>query len=577
MKGPRTIQSEGVAQAHSERLVPRRPGRTHIGESVAPIRNEVSVPTYTAPGVYVEEVPSSQKVLTAVPTAIAAFVGFTGRAPTDDPADPLGLAPRLVTSWSQFEELYGSFVDGAMLPLSVYGYFQNGGSIAYIVRVPNTEPAGEPSRIGLPAADRALGLPIVVESLEPDANISVVVRSQDVAEGPSPGESTPGDSTSGDGPAPFTIDILVGGTVEESYPDLGIGGKRDAATVINATSTRVRVQIDLDPSADLGSQLELVRPGVYDLEKAAPKPVPVNGRKFAGSEAGRTGIQGLAVAEDVTMILVPDLITAATNDDGTLDLGLWKAVQTALIAHCEQHSNRMAVLDAPPGLNPQQIRDWRSDVAMYDSPFAAMYYPWIKVENPGGTNGNAEMLMPPSGHVAGIWARTDDTRGVWKAPANDTIRGVLDVERSITQNEQSLLNPIGINCIRPFGTRGIRVWGARTLASDTDWQYVNVRRLFNMVEATIMEGTQWAVFEPNDVNLWEGVTRTLTGFLHGLWQAGALFGQSAAQAFYVKCDAETNPPESIDQGKLIVEVGLAPVKPAEFVVFRISQTKQTAA
>jgi len=205
-----------------------------------------------------------------------------------------------------------------------------------------------------------------------------------------------------------------------------------------------------------------------------------------------------------------------------------------------------------------------------------MYYPWVKVENPTGSNGTSQVLVPPSGHVAGVWARTDDTRGVWKAPANDTIRGVLDVERSITQNEQSVLNPIGINAIRPFGVRGIRIWGARTLASDTDWQYINVRRLFNMVESTILTGTQWAVFEPNDVALWEGVKRTLNAYLRGLWQAGALFGASPDQAFFVRCDETTNPPESIDAGKLVVEVGIAPVKPAEFVIFRISQNKQTA-
>ena len=146
----------------------------------------------------------------------------------------------------------------------------------------------------------------------------------------------------------------------------------------------------------------------------------------------------------------------------------------------------------------------------------------------------------------------------------------------MTKAEQSLLNPIGINCVRPFGTRGIRIWGGRTLASDTDWRYLNVRRLFNMVETTILDGTQWAVFEPNDVKLWEGVKRTLAGFLTGLWREGALFGTSADQAFFVKCDAETNPPQSIDEGKLVVEVGIAPVKPAEFVIFRISQQKQTA-
>jgi phage tail sheath protein FI len=251
-------------------------------------------------------------------------------------------------------------------------------------------------------------------------------------------------------------------------------------------------------------------------------------------------------------------------------------VQTSLISHCEQYTNRMALLDAPPGMGPQQIKEWRSETAMYDSAFAAFYYPWVKVENPVGTATDREILIPPSGHVAGMWARTDATRGVWKAPANDTLRGVLDIERTVTQNEQSLLNPIGINCIRPFGVRGIRVWGARTLTSDTDWQYINVRRLFNMVEKTILDGTQWAVFEPNDVPLWEGVKRTLNAFLRGLWTDGALAGSTPDQAFYVKCDADTNPPESIDAGKLIVEVGLAPVKPAEFVIFRIAQHKQSA-
>ena len=523
------------------------------------------MPTYTAPGVYVEEVVSSQKVLSAAPTAVAAFVGFTATAPTDDPNDPQGLAPRLVTSWSQFESLYGGFAPGCMLPLSVYGYFANGGSIAYICRVPNTEPAGAPATLALPASDRALGLPVKVESIEPDADIAVAVSSDDAGSDP-------------DAPTSFTLTVLEGGEAVETFSGLTFDkGDSNVATKVNATSTKIKVELDLDAEADTAGQLELVKPGVYALEKAEPVAVPVTGRKFAGSESSRSGIGGLAVAEDVTMVIVPDLITAATKEDGTIDLGLWKAVQTALISHCEQNGNRVAVLDAPPGMTPQQVKEWRSEIAMYDSEYAALYYPWIKVENPIGVNGDSEVFVPPSGHVAGVWARTDDTRGVWKAPANDTIRGVLDLERAVTQNEQGLLNPIGINCIRPFGTRGIRIWGARTLSSDTDWNYINVRRLFNMVETTILNGTQYAVFEPNDVALWEGIKRTVSGFLRGLWTAGALTGASADEAFYVKCDAETNPPESVDQGLLVVEVGIAPVKPAEFVVFRISQKKQVAA
>jgi phage tail sheath protein FI len=525
------------------------------------------MPNYAAPGVYVEEVPSSQKVLTAAPTAIAAFVGFTERAPTDDPTDPEGVKPRLVTSWTQFEELYGSFKNGCLLPLSVYGYFQNGGSIAYIVRIPNTAPAGEPAQLALPAADRALGKPLTVTSVEPDANITVDI---------SPGLDDEEDDES-EGPSPFTMTVREGGAVVERFPNLTITpGDNNAETIVNAQSTKIRVKVDLASDVDLSQMMDVLKPGSFPLVKAEPTRVPVAGKKFAGSESARTGINGLAIAEDVTMVIVPDLITAARKADGTVDLGMWKAVQTALIGHCELQGNRMAVLDSPPGMTPQQIKEWRSEVAMYDSAFATLYYPWIKVENPAGTNGDREMFIPPSGHIAGVWARTDDTRGVWKAPANDTIRGCLDIERPITKNEQSLLNPIGINCIRPFGVRGIRIWGARTLSSDTDWRYINVRRLFNMIETTILDGTQYAVFEPNDMKLWEGVSRTLNGFLTGLWRSGALFGTSPDAAFYVKCDAETNPPQSIDEGKLVVEVGLAPVKPAEFVIFRISQQKQTA-
>lgn len=526
------------------------------------------MPTYAAPGVYVEEVPSSQKSLTAAATAIAAFVGFTERAPQDDPSDPEGTKPRLVTSWTQFEELYGSFAPGCMLPISVYGYFQNGGAIAYVVRIPNTAPAEEPSQAALPSADRALGNPLSVTSVEPAAELTIAIDPVDLgADAPETGE-----------PSPFNLTVLDGATPVETFEGLTVGpGDRNVETVVNAQSTRVKVKLDLDKDADLSAVMDVLKPGAYPLVPAAPLPVPVSGRKFAGSESARTGINGLTIAAEVTMVVVPDLITAARKEDGTVDLALWKQVQTALISHCELQGNRVAVLDAPPGMTVQQMKEWRSDVAMYDSAFAAMYYPWIKVENPAPTNGDTEIFIPPSGHIAGVWARTDETRGVWKAPANDTIRGCLDVERPITKNEQSLLNPIGVNCIRPFGTRGIRIWGARTLSSDSDWRYINVRRLFNMVESTILDGTQFTVFEPNDVSLWEGVTRTLKAFLTGLWKQGALFGTSADQAFYVKCDAETNPPASIDEGKLVVEVGIAPVKPAEFVIFRISQHKQVAA
>jgi uncharacterized protein len=499
--------------------------------------------------------------LAAGATAVAAFVGFTAKAPKDDPNDPEGLKPRLVTNWTQFEQLYGGFVPGAMLPHSVYGYFNNGGSLAYIVRIPHTTPATESGVRALPSGDRALGAALEVTTVEPNADITIGIVNE-----------APAEDAGDDDPPTFRLDVIEDGKVVETYEGLKLA---DAEKTVNAASTKVKVATKVD-TATLAASLQTVPGGTYAIEPAPATPVAVPGRAFAGSETSRIGINGLVIADDVTMVMVPDLVTAARKEDGTVDLDLWKSVQLTLINHCEGQANRMAVLDAPPAMSPQQIKEWRSNVAMYDSPFATLYYPWIKVANPAPTNGDTEILVPPSGHMAGIWARTDDTRGVWKAPANEVVRGALDVETNITKAEQGLLNPIGINCIRPFGTRGIRIWGARTLASDTDWTYINVRRLFNMIETTIMDGTQFAVFEPNDQKLWEGLKRTVSAFLRGLWRDGALFGATADQAFYVKCDAETNPPDSIDLGRVIVEVGIAPVKPAEFVIFRVTQIKESS-
>ena len=208
------------------------------------------MPTYAAPGVYVEEVPSSQKSLSAAATAIAAFVGFTQRAPDDDPLDPEGLKPRLVTSWSQFEQAYGGFENGCMLPLSVYGYFQNGGSIAYIVRIPNTAPAGQPATAELPSTDRALGHPLAITSVEPDAPLSIAIDPVDS-----------GDDDS-DGPAAFTLTVLEKGLPVEQFPDLTITpGDQNVEKVVNATSTKVKVKVHLDKGVDLSSLVDVLKPG----------------------------------------------------------------------------------------------------------------------------------------------------------------------------------------------------------------------------------------------------------------------------------------------------------------------------
>ena len=185
------------------------------------------------------------------------------------------------------------------------------------------------------------------------------------------------------------------------------------------------------------------------------------------------------------MLCVPDLMSAYAS--GAIDSDGVKAVQLAMIAHCELMADRVAILDAPPGLGAQQVQDWRVDVAGYDSKYAALYWPWIKVMDPVS---GAPAMVPPSGHVAGVWARSDDTRGVHKAPANEVMRGVIDLETNVTRGEHDQLNPIAVNCIRSFPGQGIRIWGARTLSSDPEWRYLNVRRLFNFVEKSILDRHQ---------------------------------------------------------------------------------------
>jgi phage tail sheath protein FI len=272
------------------------------------------------------------------------------------------------------------------------------------------------------------------------------------------------------------------------------------------------------------------------------------------------------------MLCVPDLMSAYQSE--VIDHDGLKAVQLAMIAHCELMADRVAILDTPPGMNPQRLKGWRMDDAGYDSKHATLYWPWLSVMDP--LSGKA-IQIPPCGHVAGVWARNDDTRGVHKAPANEVLRGVIELQSGLTRGEHDQLNPVGVNCIRAFPGQGIRIWGARTLSSDPEWRYLNVRRLFNYVEKSILNGTNWVVFEPNDQFLWSAVKRTITMFLRRVWRSGALFGSTPEQAFYVKCDAENNPEENRDVGILTVDIGIAPVKPAEFVVFRLSQFSEGAA
>jgi phage tail sheath protein FI len=358
-----------------------------------------------------------------------------------------------------------------------------------------------------------------------------------------------------------TFDLVVrAGGQEERYEKLaGKRGAQGAASTVSGASKLIEL-------ADIGRTGGRPASGRYEL--AAPGPAPIDAKAFLGDETARTGLAGLAAIDDITMLVAPD-ITAPPGEGDDPDLDLITTVQGAMVEQATTLHDRMAVLDAPPGMTPQEVLDWKSGQPNLDSPFAALYYPWIGVYNPGGTR---PLLMPPSGHMAGVWSRSDNARGVHKAPANEPISGCQSLGTQVTHAEQALLNPQGINVIRSFPGRGIRVWGARTATtSDRDWQYINVRRLFNYVEESISEGTQWVVFEPNNPDLWQRITRTVSAFLTVTWRSGALFGRKPEEAFYVKCDEETNPPDVIDAGQVVIEVGLAAVRPAEFVVFRIAQ------
>jgi len=238
--------------------------------------------------------------------------------------------------------------------------------------------------------------------------------------------------------------------------------------------------------------------------------------------------------------------------------------------HCERMRYRVAVLDVPRGRSVNGARDWRNQTS---SLRAAIYYPWITVTDPfvGG-----DLLLPPSGMVAGIWARNDIRRAVFKAPANEVILTATDLERRLTKGQQDVLNPEGVNCLRFFSGRGNLVWGARTMTDDPEWKYISVRRYFAYLEHSIERGTQWAVFESNGDTLWANVRRTIEDFLVSEWKSGALLGREPKEAFFVRCDRTTMTQNDLDNGRLVCLIGVAVVKPAEFVIFRIGQWTATA-
>lgn len=500
---------------------------------------------YLSPGIYIDEVDRGPKPIEGVSTSTAAFLGLAPGGPANKPV--------FIANWTQYVETFSALEEdgtrnphmpGAYLSHAVYAYFNNGGSRCYVSRLVPSAAAttSKPRTVEIPTHG-AKGATALIATAKAEEDVTLEIR------------------LAGDDGKAVDVTVRSGGEVE-SYAAVGLDSKGGALAALSEQSTLVTVALGHGATTVKARTPEA---GLYTIPAAPTDIAALTASDFEGDVTIRSGTGGLEVADDAAMVCCPDILAA--YQQGLIDLEGVKAAQLALIAHCERMGDRVAILDTPPGLGPQDVRKWRLDVAGYDSKYAAMYYPWVRIMGPGGK----PIVVPPSGHIAGVYARNDATRGVHKAPANEVLAGVLAPATQITRGEQDVLNPNGVNCIRTFRGRGIRVWGARTVSSDPAWRYVPVRRLFNFVEKSIENGTHWVVFEPNTPDLWARVRRDVGAFLRGVWRDGMLFGRTPSEAYYVKCDEELNPPDVRDRGQLVIEVGLAPVKPAEFVIFRISQ------
>ncbi|WP_405868111.1 phage tail sheath subtilisin-like domain-containing protein [Streptomyces sp. NBC_01515] len=293
----------------------------------------------------------------------------------------------------------------------------------------------------------------------------------------------------------------------------------------------------------------------FDDYQADPTALPFN------------GLVAFESVDDISIVAAPGSSTGWVTGAGDLDAA--HAIGDSVIDHCERMVYRVAALDTPPGQLPGQALDFRNQRS---STHAALYYPWITVSSP--TDGS-RVQAPPAAYLAGIWARSDNNRGVIKAPANEVVRSALDFETRLNKAQQELLNPQGVNCLRFFPGSGFLAWGARTISDDPEWKYLSVRRYFNFLEKSIDEGTRWVVFEVNGPALWDAVRHTVEGFLFNQWKSGALLGAKPEQAYFVRCDASTMTADDLDNGRLICVIGVAAAKPAEFVIFRISQWTAT--
>ena len=561
------------------------------------------MPQYFSPGVYVEEYDNSSRTIEGTGTSVAGFVGFAEKGPT------VG-APVLITSYREFVRVFGrplsefEYGEYRYLAPAVEQFFVNGGGTCFVERaaLPDAKRASiTQGGLTLKAANEGKWgnrIQVTLTSVN-KRKMQLVGKNGDAYVAKTIDGFREGDTVCCNGEynrvksifdsvisfekafkgevvdtalVPKTVVYLAETDISVRYGEevenyRGVSFNTANPNFIGyrmANSELVRVSIEMDDkignpvTAILGDKHES---GMITLEGGRDGSISkVTAGTFIGEDNGpgkRTGLEAFVENQAVSLMLIPGVTMPE--------------VVIALVGQCERLKDRFAILDMPKDL--YKVKDLLEYREMIDSTYAAMYHPWVQVFD---RSANKPDFIPPSGAVAGVYARTDATRGVHKAPANEVVFS-SGLSVNYNKSEQDYLNPAGINLIRTIPGQGIRIWGARTASSNSNFKYVNVRRLFIFVEESIKANTNWVVFEPNDTSLWDRVRTTISDFLDGLWRAGMLAGASRAEAFFVDIGPDTMTREDISNGRLICNIGIAPSKPAEFVVFRVTQFTAEAA
>lgn len=554
------------------------------------------MPEYLAPGVYVEEVSFRAKSIEGVSTSTTAFVGPTRKGPTSG-------EPVLITSFGDFQRIFGGFESldfGAgqvpnYIAHGVRNYFDNGGARLFMARVYRGSGGIAGSDFAGGDPDNANNLRFIARSPGRCGNGTVSVSLSETPVTHLAMERAPLGTLMDDGGTVYvrgqegfvdSSDVVFGGPLggdesfitvhvlitdadgqEMFYTDLGLapGHPQYIGDVLSPSPDRLVDQLELAFALEQGTGVDAFR--LYAILSSIDGAAQTLSGGSDGTEpqAGdyATPLDGLGIVDDISIVAAPGYSSFSDRE----------GIQDALRTHAERRkAYRFAVLDTRQGIIPTQAL---TDKSVVDSSYAAMYYPWVVVSNPLSRPEDRsiprEISLPPSGFICGIYARNDISRSVAKSPANEVVRGALRFERSISHAEQEILNPRGVNCLRFFPGRGYRLWGARTASSDPEWKYIGPRRYFLFLEHSIDRGTQWAVFENNGPQLWANVRQTVSSFLYTQWRNGNLLGLTLEEAFFVRCDRSTMTQNDLDNGRLICLIGVAVLRPAEFVIFRIGQ------